>query len=96
MLTLPSTPELESRLEEEAAKRGLAAPEYALRLIEGLLKPVHAGDATERARLAAIDDLMGAAAGSSFSSAELRQERNQERELEEERHLRRFGRERAA
>jgi hypothetical protein len=94
MLTLPSTTELESRLEEEAAKRGLPAPEYALRLIEALLKPEQAGDAAEKARLAAIDDLMGAAADSSFSSAELRRERNQERELEEARHLRRFGRER--
>lgn len=32
MLTLPSAPELESRLQEEAAKRGLQVLEYALRL----------------------------------------------------------------
>ena len=78
MLTLLLTPELESRLEEEAAKRGLQASEYVLRLIEGLLKPETAGDAAEQVRLAAIDDLMGAAADSSFSSAELRRERNKE------------------
>lgn len=93
MLTLPSTPELESRLEAEAAKRGLHAPEYALRLIEGLMKPDQVSDATEQARLDAIDELMGAAVDSSFSSTELRHERDQERELENERHRRRFERE---
>lgn len=90
MLTLPSTPELESRLEKEAAKRGLPAPEYALRLIEGLLQTEQAGDVTEQVRLAAIDELMGAGADATFSSAELRRERNAERELEAERHLRHF------
>ncbi len=58
MLTLPSTPELETLLEAEAAKRGLPAPEYALRLIEGLLKPNFAGNAAEQARLTAIDELL--------------------------------------
>src|SRR5438105_3491083 len=92
MLSLPLTPELEARLQEEAAKRGLPAPEYALRLIAGLLLPHHpnTADAAEQARLAAIDDLMGAAADSSFSSAQVRAERDHERELEEARHLRRF------
>ena len=96
MLTLPSTPELESRLEEEAAKRGMPAAEYALRLLEALMKSDNAGNAADKARLSAIDELMGAAADSTFSSASLRAERNREREMEEERHLRRFGRERAA
>lgn len=97
MLTLPLTPELEARLQEEAAKRGLPAPEYALRLIAGLLQPYHAngGDTAEQARLAAIDDLLGAGADSSFSSARLRAERDRERELEEARHLRRFDDNRA-
>lgn len=93
MLTLPLTPELESKLEAEAAKRGLQAPEYALRLIEGFLKPETVSDPAEQARLDAIDALMGAAANSSFSTAELRRERDKEREVEEERHSRRFGRE---
>lgn len=93
MLTLPSTPELESKLEAEAAKRGLQAPEYALRLIEGLLKTDNLSDPAEQARLDAIDALMGAAANSSLSTAELRRERDKEREVEEERHSRRFGRE---
>ena len=91
MLTLPSTPELESRLKEEAAKRGLQAPEYALRLIEGLLSPNSSGDAAEQARLAAIDELLGAAADASFSSEELRRERNAELAIDDERHARRFG-----
>lgn len=93
MLTLSSTPELESRLEAEAAKRGLQAPEYALRLIQGLMNPGASSDATEQARLDAVDELMGAAADSSFSTAQLRRERDEEREVEEERHLRRFGQE---
>ena len=50
MLTLATSPELENRLEEEAAKRGLRATEYALLLIEGLLKP-DSGGAAVRARL---------------------------------------------
>lgn len=95
MLTLPSTPELESRLQKEAAKHGLPAGEYAVRLIEGLLKPEHAGDVTEQVRLAAIDELMGAGADSPFSSAEFRREHNAEQEGEEERHLRRFKLEQA-
>ncbi len=93
MLLLPSTPELERRLEAEAAKRGLQAPEYALRLIQGLMSPGTAGDATEQARLDAVDELMGAAADSSFSTAQLRRERDEEREGEEERHASRFGQE---
>ena len=89
MLTIPSTPELESRLDAEAAKRGIHAPEYALRLIEGLIEPKTVTDATEQARLDAIDELMGAAADSSFSTAELRRERDRERGIDEERQVHR-------
>lgn len=78
-------PELERRLELEAAKRGLQAEEYALRLIEGILEPDNTADVAEQARLAAVDDLMDIAADSTFSSEELRRERNEEREVEEER-----------
>ena len=81
----PHYPELESRLEKEAARRGLPAAEYALRLLEGLLQPNGAPDPTEQVRLAAIDELMGAGADAAFSSAQLRQERNAEQELEEAR-----------
>jgi len=74
MLTLPSTPELEIRLEQEAAKRGLKASEYALRLLEGMLGQNDASDTAEKSRLDAIDELMGAANDSTFSSAHLRGE----------------------
>lgn len=92
MLTLPSTPEIERRLQEEAAKRGLQAPEYALLLIEGFLKPDNASDVQEQVRLAAIDELLGVAADSSFSTVELLRERKKDRDTEEERYRRRFGR----
>lgn len=78
-------------MEAEAAKRGLRASEYALRLIEAMMKPNTASDATEQARLDAIDELMGAGADSSFESADLRRERDEERAMEDERHARRLG-----
>lgn len=92
MLVLASSTELEAKLEEEAAKRGLEAPEYALRLIESLLLPVPAGmGKIEAERLMAIDELMGCGAGTGFSSATIRKERDVELKLEEEKFLRRFG-----
>jgi hypothetical protein len=36
-LTLEISPELEKRLREEASRRGLGAPEYALSVLEGTL-----------------------------------------------------------
>jgi predicted amidohydrolase YtcJ len=90
MLTLPTTPEFETRLQSEAAKRGLEAPEYALRLIEGLLAPEKTPDAAERERLAAIDELMGLGIGAGFTTADLHRERQEEREREEENEERLF------
>jgi hypothetical protein len=93
MLTLPTTPELESLLETEAAKRGLHAPEYALLLIESCLPASSAPvDEAEAARLAAIDELMGMGVGCGFSSADVRKSRNEDLAMEEERYQRRFGR----
>ncbi len=91
MLTIPSTPELERRLQEEAAKRGMQAPEYALRLIEGLLLPTPAVDEQEAARLAAIDAALGVAVDVPFSSEDLHRERQRETEREERRFAERFG-----
>lgn len=96
MLTLSSTPELEGRLQAEAAKRGLEAEEFVLRLLEEFATPHPGGDAAEAARLMAIDELMGAAAISSFGTEELHQERQRERDGEEERFLRHFDKGQAA
>lgn len=80
MLNLPTTPELEARLRGEAAKRGLEANEYALRLIEGLLAPETTIEPAERERLAAIDELMGLGVGAGFSTADLERQRREEAE----------------
>jgi hypothetical protein len=53
-------------------------------------------ETVEAARLAAIDELVGMAAGAGFSSADLRRERSADLELEEVRFARRFGNEGAA
>lgn len=77
MLTLPTTPEMESRLEREAAKRGLQPSEYALRL---LAESLSRGDDDMDALL---DAAMGAFAHVNFSSEDLRRERNEEVERDE-------------
>lgn len=77
MLTLSTTPEIESRLEHEAAKRGLKPSEYALRLLaESLSRDDDDLDAL-------LDAAMGSFAHVAFSSEDLRRERNEEVEREE-------------
>ena len=92
MLTLSATSELEQRLEEEAAKHGLQASEYALRLLEGFLRPNAASAEIELIRADAIDRLSGITSDSAFSSAVFRSERDHDLAREEERHRHHFGR----
>ncbi len=47
MLTLPTNPELENRLREEAGKRGLEASDFVLQLIESFSDA--SPDTTDRA-----------------------------------------------
>lgn len=85
MLTLPTPPELESRLKQEAVRRGLEAPEYAVRLLaESLSKEADELDVL-------LDAAMGAFAHVSFSSEDLHHERRTEREREERRNQERFN-----
>ncbi len=85
MLTLAISPDLERRLEEEAAKRGLQAPEYALRLLATSL-------ATQDDDLdILLDEAMGAFAHVSFSTEDLHRERREDLEREERRWQERFG-----
>ncbi len=90
MIQLPSTPEFERRLEAEATKRGLPAPEYALRLIEAMIQPEVVTDYTEHERLSAIDELMGIGIGVGFSSDDLHQQRQEEHDREEANYQRLF------
>lgn len=89
MLTLES-PLLERRLAAEATQRGLTPSDYAVRLLEGLLAPEHTTEAAERARLAAIDELMGFGIGAGFSTADLQRDREEESNQEEESYQRLF------
>jgi hypothetical protein len=89
-LIIDVTPELESRLCEEASKRGLAAPEYAQSLLaEKLLEPggiPHQPDTLaveERARR--VQAARGAFAHVPWSSDDRAREKQAEIELEEQR-----------
>ena len=75
-------PELEARLEDEAAKRGLPASEYASLLLDRLLTPTHA-EAEEAARLRAIDAAMGAFVHVPFTVDDLHRERQKDKMREE-------------
>jgi hypothetical protein len=88
-LTIEMPPELESKIQMEAQKRGLRAAEYARLLLERLLTPTEA-EAEEAARLAAIDTALGALADVPFSSEDLSREKQEEIDREQARHRERF------
>jgi hypothetical protein len=83
-------PDAETRLMDEAAKRGMRAPDYARLLLERVLTPTPA-EAEEATHLTAIDAAMGAFARVSFSSEDLAREKQEEREREEQQFKERFG-----
>lgn len=82
--------ETESKLHEEARKRGLDAAGYARLLIERLLMPSEA-EAEEVARLAAIDAALGAFATVPYSSDDLAREKQLERDREEAEYEKQFA-----
>lgn len=61
MLTLPTNPELENRLREEAGKRGLEASDFVLQLIESFsnVSP-DTTDRTAKQQPKPLADLIGA------------------------------------
>ncbi|MDQ3814877.1 MAG: hypothetical protein M3347_13115 [Armatimonadota bacterium] len=90
-LTIEITPPLESRLQEEATRRGLPAPEYARRLLEDLLLSAPIADEQEAERLAAIDAAMGALAHTHTSADEFCRRKQEEIDLEEQEYQRRHN-----
>jgi hypothetical protein len=64
MLTLPTNPELENRLREEANKRGLEASDFVLQLIESFsnVSP-DTTDRTEKRQVKPLAELIGADSG---------------------------------
>ena len=91
-LLIDVTPEVETRLQEEAHKRGLQPREYAGRLLEGFLLPTQADDEQEAARLDAINNAVAALAHTSFSSNDLAREHQEEIECDERLFQEGFGR----
>ena len=89
-LSIEIAPEQEARLHDEAAKRGLSADEFVRLLLEDFLQP-SPSDEAEAARLAAIDEALGACRDAPFSSDDLHRERQRGREHEEAQFQTLFG-----
>jgi hypothetical protein len=95
-LVIEVTPELESRLQEEAAKRGLPVPECARILLEGALTPEERSEVTPpmtaEERAARVRAARGSLAHMPFSSEDFMREKQEEIDREEEGWERRWGR----
>lgn len=90
MLTLSTSPELETLLQNEAQKMGLSAEQLVLNYIAEKLpqtKPTRSDEEFE----AALDELVGCTEGAGFGTTEWRAMKEEEMALEEEKHERRFG-----
>lgn len=90
MLTLSTSPELETRLEAEAKRFGLTPEEHALQILARNLAPVPPEQSDEEFE-AALDELCALFDDVPFGTQELRALKEEEMALEEAKHARLFG-----
>jgi len=90
MLTLSTSPELETRLEAEAKRFGLTPEEHALQILSRTLPPVQPELSDEEFE-AGLDELYGCLADVEPIGPNRRQMKDEEMALEEEKFQRHFG-----
>ena len=94
MLTISPTPEAEQWIHSQAQRLGIATEELAARMFNEIVAAKAAKeqtDATESARLAAIDKAFGYAADVNLSSEDLHRERREDAARDEAQYERQFG-----
>ena len=91
MLTLSTSPELETRLEAEAKRLGLTPEEHALQILSRTLPPVQPEVSDEEFE-AGLNELCDLFADIPFGTKELRAQKEEEMALEEEKFQRHFSR----
>ncbi len=90
MLTLSTSPELETRLEAEAKRFGLTPEEHALQILSRTLPPVQPEVSDEEFEVG-LDELYGCLADVPFGTKELHAQKEEEMALEEEKYQRHLG-----
>jgi len=91
MLTLSTSPELETRLEAEAKRFGLTPEEHALQILSRTVAPLPVELSDEEFE-AGLDELCDLFADVPFGTKELRALKEEELALEEAKQERLFGR----
>lgn len=91
MLTLSTSPELETRLEAEAKRFGLTPEEHALQILSHTVAPLQI-ELSEEEFEAGLDEMCDLFADIPFGTKELRALKEEEMALEDAKQERLFGR----